>query len=61
MQQRKAKEALQEKRVALLEKKKAGLLVMQNLKMYVVAVPLKKGGWEAVRKLGLIYFRVLWL
>ena len=37
-------EALQEKRVALPEKKKAGLLVLQNLKMYVAAVPLKKGG-----------------
>jgi hypothetical protein len=29
--------------------------------MYVAAVPLKKGGWEAVRKVVLIYFRVLWL
>jgi hypothetical protein len=29
--------------------------------MYVAVVPLKKGGWEAVRKVGLIYFRVLWL
>jgi hypothetical protein len=60
-QQRKAEEAFQEKRVALSKKKKAGLLVLQNLKMYVAAVPLKKGGWEAVRKVGLIYFRVLWL
>jgi hypothetical protein len=33
--------------------------VLQNLKMYVVIIPLKKGGWEAVRKVGLIYFRVL--
>ena len=56
-----AEEALQEKRVALPKKKKARLLVLQNLKMYVAAVPLKKGGWEAVRKVGLIYFRVLWL
>ena len=54
-------EALQEKRAALPEKKKAGLLVLQNLKMYVAAVPLKKGGWEAGRKVGLIYFRILWL
>ena len=42
-----AEEALQEKRVALPEKKKAGLLVLQNLKMYVAVVPLKKGGWES--------------
>ena len=37
------------------------LLVQQRKKMYVAAVPLKKGGWEAMRKVGLIYFRVLWL
>jgi hypothetical protein len=48
-QQRKAQEALQEKRVALLKKKKAGLLVLHNLKMYVAAVPLKKGGCEKSR------------
>jgi hypothetical protein len=30
-QQRKAQEALPEKRAALLEKKKAGLLVLQNV------------------------------
>ncbi|KAL3566460.1 hypothetical protein D5086_031875 [Populus alba] len=45
-----AEEALQEKRVALPEKKKARLLVLQNFKMYVAAVRLKKGGWEAMRK-----------
>ena len=56
-----AEEALQEKRVALPKKKKARLLVLQNLKMYVAVVPLKKGGWEAVRKVGLIHFKVLWL
>ena len=44
-----AEEVLQEKRVALPEKKKAGLLVLQNLKMYVAAVPLKKGGCEKIR------------
>ena len=60
-QQRKAEEALQEKRAALPEQKKARLLMLQNLKMYVAVVPLKKGGWEAMRKVGLIYFRVLWL
>ncbi|KAJ6935649.1 hypothetical protein NC652_010612 [Populus alba x Populus x berolinensis] len=32
-------------------REEAGLLVLQNLKMYVAVVPLKKGGWEAVRKL----------
>ena len=53
-----AEEALQEKRVALPKKKKARLLVLQNLKMYVAVVPLKEGGWEVVRKVGLIYFRV---
>ena len=44
-----AEEALQEKRVALREKKKAGLLVLQNLKMYVAAIPLEKEGWEKSR------------
>ena len=44
-----AEEALQEKRATLSEKKKAGLLVLQNLKMYVAAVPLKKGGCEKSR------------
>ena len=50
MQQRKAEEALQEKRAAMLEKKKAGMLVLQNLKMYVIVVPLKKGGWGGWEK-----------
>jgi hypothetical protein len=42
-QQRRVEEALQGKKVALLEKK-AELLVLQRKKMYVAAVPLKKGG-----------------
>jgi hypothetical protein len=46
-----AEEALQERRAALPEKK-AGLLVLQQRKMYVAAVPLKKGGCEAVREVG---------
>ena len=41
-----AEEALQGKKVALLEKK-AGLLVLQRKKMYVAVVPLKKGGCAA--------------
>jgi hypothetical protein len=48
-QQRRAEEALQEKRAALPEKKD-GLLVLQQRKMYVTAVPLKKGGCEAMRE-----------
>ena len=44
-----AEEVLQEKRVALPEKKKVGLLVLQNLKMYVAVVPLKKGRCEKSR------------
>jgi hypothetical protein len=41
-----AEEALQGKKVALLEKK-AGLLVLQRKKMYMAAVPLKKRGCAA--------------
>jgi hypothetical protein len=61
-QQRRADEALQEKKAALPEKKaampkkKAALLVLQRKKMYVAAVPLNKGGCEKSR---LIIFRVL--
>jgi hypothetical protein len=47
-QQRRAEEALQEKKAALSEKK-AALLVLQRKKMYVAAVPLKKGGCEKSR------------
>jgi hypothetical protein len=45
-----AEDALQEKKVAL-PKKKAGLLVLQEKKMYVAIVPLKKGGSDTKLKI----------